>query len=258
MNDHWIEEFRGNPTETLRALFAGRGKGTAFRLETPEFLRQAFADQSESDRSILDVALYEWLDDMRTHYSDRVLELGYSVYTKRIVDALITLQLTQLSDTREKIRSSLNRWLVWLQPLRTAPERDPALECWRLMAIGQSDTNHASDWLRLASEGRTEYLNVGLRGIYALPNATDAQFNQTLALRALFQHAVTKYPEPTAAQTFFRRRYSALRVRYPRAEEHWRGLLQEVLNSTEYDEKETASRLRELLRSEYGLPRERA
>ena len=255
MTDHWVDEFLKSPSENLSALFAGREIGAASSLETPEFLQQAFADRSESDRLALDDALYEWLDEMRTHYSDRVRELGSSVYTKRVVDALIALQLTQLSSTREKIRSSLNHWLVWLRPLRTAPERDPALECWRLMAIGQTDTNHASDWLRLTGEGRAEYLNVGLRGIFALPNEGNAQINQTLALRALFQYAVSKFPESKGAQRFFRRRYSAVRVRYPRAEEHWRRLLKLVLESTEYDENERASSLRQLLQTEYRLSR---
>ena len=122
------------------------------------------------------------------------------------------------------------------------------------MAIGQTDTNHATDWLRLASEGPSEYLNVGLRGIYALPNEGNARFNQTLALRAVFQHAVSKYLEANEAQRFFRRRYAAVRVRYPRAEKHWCSLLQLVLESKEYDENERASRLVDLLRSEYRLP----
>ena len=106
--------------------------------------------------------------------------MGERAYTKRVTDALIALQLLELPETRELIRASLNEWLRWLHPLRLAPERDPGLECWRLMAIGQSDAHHESDWLRLAADGRPEYLSVALAGLRALPNDGDARLNQTL------------------------------------------------------------------------------
>ncbi len=251
MTDAWRQKFLEKPSDALSALFAGGGKGVAFRLETPEFLQQEFADSSADARSQLDHALYEWLHDMRVRYADRVRDLGHAVYTKRVVDAFIALQLTQLPRTRERIRASLDGWLPWLRPLRIAPERDAALECWRLMAIGQTNTHHESDWLRLAGDGRVEYLNVGLRGLVALPNQDDAWFNQTLLLQALFRHAVAVYPDATGARRFFNRRFAAIRARYPRSEPHWRGVLKGVLESNKYDSDGLAHELREQLRLDH-------
>lgn len=255
MTDAWRKSFLEKPSDALSTLFSGGGKGVAFRLDTPEFLRQEFADSTADARSLLDQALYEWLCDMRAQYADRVGDLGHGVYTKRVVDAFIALQLTKLPTTREGIRASLDAWLSWLRPLRIAPERDPALECWRLMAIGQTNTNHKSDWLRLAGDGRAEYLNVGLRGLAALPNQDDAWLNQTLLLQALFRHAVAVYTEPTGARRFFNRRFASIRARYPRSEPHWRGVLKGVLDSNEYDSSGLARELDRQLRLDHESKR---
>lgn len=111
----------------------------AIRLDTPEILLQTFAKRSVDDRASLDEALDAWLRARRSNCADEIETLGERAYTKRVTDALTALQLLELPTTRERMRASLNEWLRWLHPLRTAPERDPELECWRLMAIGQSE-----------------------------------------------------------------------------------------------------------------------
>ena len=248
MSPAWLETFQRDPAEGIGALFQGTAMGAASRLDAPEFLLQAFANGSAEDRASLDGALYAWLFSMRDSYADEIQALGDRAYGKRIGDALIALQLLELPSTRERIRTSLDEWLRWLRPLRTAPERDPALECWRLMAIGQTDTRHEPDWLRLAVDRRPEYLNVALAGLRSLPNHGDARINQTLLLQALFRHAVSAYHDHAVARRFVNRRLAALRAAYPRSPQHWRDVLIGVLETNEYDEHPVAKELRHALR----------
>ena len=68
---------------------------------------------------------------------------------------------------RERIRADLDA-PSWLAPLRLAPERDPALECWCLLAGGQRDRELVAAWLRLAARpatrvSRPSALRVGAR-----------------------------------------------------------------------------------------------
>ncbi len=248
MNAAWVEAFERDPSAAVSGLFNGTAKGAASRLDTPEFLVQTFADSRLDQRATLDDAVHGWLCHMRDDQLAQVRSLGEGPYGKRVSDALIALQLLELPDTRELIRDSLDDWLRWLRPLRVAPERDPELECWRLISIQQADTRHESNWLRLAVDGRSEYLNVALRGLRSLPNDRDARRNQTLLLQALFQHAVSTYHDHHAAERFFRRRLAALRTAYPRTPQHWNGVLHDVLESNQDDERAVAKELRYVLR----------
>ena len=248
MSSVWLETFQRDPLNAVTDMFRGNAKGVATRLDTPEILLQTFADRSADDRASLDEALDAWLRARRESCADEIEALGERVYTKRVTDALVALQLLELPSTREQIRASLNEWLRWLHPLRVAPERDPELECWRLMVIGQSDAHHESDWLRLATDPRPEYLNVALAGLRALPNDGDARLNQTLLVQALFRHATSAHHDYHTAGRFLERRLAALRAVYPRGPQHWRSLLAGVLEANEHDERPVAKELRNLLR----------
>lgn len=231
MIDRWFDAFRESPVQAVSDLFSGRaGVGSTLRLDVPELLYQVFPPTLADERTQLDAALLSWLLDMREDYATQVTRLGFSAYGKRIGDALIALQLLDLPHVRSKIRADLDAWLRWLTPLRLAPERDPALECFRLLTRGQPEPGHISTWLRLADDRRSEYLTVALEGLQLLPNHHDAQKNQVLMLQALLRHAVKTHHQAGGARTFFNRRFAALRGLFPRAPQHWNRVLDEALD----------------------------
>lgn len=250
MIERWFYSFRESPVQAVSDLFSGRaGVGSNLRLDIPELLYQAFPTRLEEERAELGDALFSWLLGMREDYATYVQSLGFAVYGKRVGDALIALQLLDLSHTRDRIRADLDAWLRWLTPLRLAPERDPALECYRLLTRGQPESGHAGVWLRLAADSRLEYLAVALEGLQFLPNQHDAQRNQTLMLQALLRHAVRIHHQAAGARTFFNRRYAALRGLFPRSPQHWQRLLEESLDAfREHTQSKVAKELVELLR----------
>ena len=200
------------------------------RLDVPEMLYQAFPPRLTQEREQLDQALLCWLRDTREDYASQISRLGFPTYGKRVGDALIALQLLELPEGRRRINEDHCEWLRWLRPLRLAPERDPALECFRLLTRGQIDRAHTALWLRLAADPRREYLTVALVGLQLLPNEENAKKNQTLMLQALLRHAVKTHHEASGARTFFNRRYAALRGLFPRAPQHWKPVLEEALD----------------------------
>ena len=250
MNVRWWEIFHGDPNQAVADLFSGRaGVGSDHRLDVPELLYQAFPPNLANERAQLDDALLSWLLDMRENYAAQVSRLGVSVYGKRLGDALIALQLLDLPSARCRIRADLDAWLRWLLPLRLAPERDPALECWRLMTRDQRDARHAAAWLRLAANPRREYLTVALAGLRMLPNNGNARTNQVLMLQALLRHAVAAHHDASAALRFFDRRFTALRGVFPRGPQHWRQILTAVLDTADDAQERMARDLARELRS---------
>lgn len=230
MSDQWFEAFRQHPKMAVTDLFTGRaGTGSSMRLDVPELLRLWFPPTLADERAQLDDALLAWLTDMQETYALQVERLGFSVYGKRVGDALIALQLLDLPRARDEIRKNMDAWLRWLSPLRLAPERDPALECFRLLTHGQPDGRHTATWLRLAGDRRAEYLTVALAGLQLLPNGGDSRKNQVLMLQALLHHATTAFHDVNGARPFFNRRFGALRGLYPRGPRHWQRALEEAL-----------------------------
>ena len=252
MSAPWFEVFRRGPGQAVADLFSGRaGAGSDLRLDVPELLYQQFPPSLADERAQLDDALGSWLSDMREGYASQVQRLGFSVYGKRVGDALIALQLLDLPRTRERIRTDTGAWLGWLSPLRLAPERDPALECFRLLIQGQPDARHTALWLRLAADPRPEYLTVALAGLRLLPNQDDARKNQALMLQALLRHAVKVHHEAGAACTFFDRHFAALRGLFPRGPQHWNPILNEVLDGfLEHTKEPIARELADALRAD--------
>ena len=230
MTDRWFEAFRGDHVQAVADLFTGRaGGGSNLRLEVPELLYQAFPPHRADERALLDGALLSWLLGMRQDYGAQVKRLGFSVYGKRVGDALIALQLLELPEAKRRVRADLDPWLRWLMPLRLAPERDPTLECLRLLTRGQPDASHTALWLRLAADPRPEYLTVALAGLQLLPNQDNAKTNQMLMLQALLRHAVKIRHQASAARTF-NRRFAALRGLFPRGPQHWNRVLSGALD----------------------------
>ncbi len=230
MSDRWFETFGQNPQRAVADLFTGRaGVGSSLRFDVPELLRLWFPPSLVEERRRLDDTLLAWLREMRGSYASQVERLGFPVYGKRVGDALIALQLLNLPQARGEIRKDMDAWLRWLSPLRLAPERDPALECLRLLTQGQPDTRHTATWLRLAVDRRAEYLTVALAGLQLLPNGGDARKNQVLMLQALLRHATTTFHEVNGALKDFNRRFGALRGLYPRGPQHWHDVLEAAL-----------------------------
>lgn len=235
MKKRWFEAFGRDPNEAVSDLFTGRaGVGFDLRLDVPELLHQWFPKNMADERSRLDDALLWWLHGMQLGYTSALDDMGFAIYSKRICDALIALQLLNLPKARSAIRGDLAAWLRWLSPLRLASERDPALECYGLLTHGQPDTRHMAMWQRLAADGRPEYLTVALAGLRRLPNDGDARQNQMLMLQALFRHAVVRFHEVNGARHFFNRRFAAVRGLYPRAPDHWKGVLDDALDGIDH------------------------
>ena len=234
MRERWFEAFHRDPHEAVSDLFTGRaGVGFDMRLDVPELLHLWFPRSMADDRNRLDDALLWWLRDMQRSYTSALDRLGFAVYSKRICDALIALQLLDLPGARAAIRSELASWLRWLTPLRLASARDPALECYGLLTQGQLDTGHIAMWLRLAGDLRPEYLTVALAGVRRLPNDGNPRQNQMLMLQALLRHAVVRFHDVDGARHFFNRRFAAVRGLYPRAPDHWKGVLDDALRGFE-------------------------
>ena len=251
MNGPWLGAFHRDPGQAVANLFSGRaGAGSDLRLDVPELLYQQFPPSLADERARLDDALESWLSDMRRDYASQVQRLGFSVYGKRVGDALIALQLLDLPRTRDRIRADTGAWLRWLSPLRLASERDPALECFRLLTRGQPDARHTALWLRLAADPRPEYLTVALAGLRLLPNQDDARKNQALMLQALLRHAVKVHHEASGARTFFNRHFAALRGLFPRSPQHWNPILNEALDGfLEYTKEPITRELADTLRT---------
>ena len=231
MRDPWLEAFRCDPHRAVADLFSGRADaGSDLRLDVPESLYRRFPANMVNERAQLDDALGSWLSGMRTDYASQVKRLGFSVYGKRVGDALVALQLLDLPRTKDRIHADMGAWLRWLSPLRLAPERDPGLECFRLMTRGQHDARRTALWLRLAADPRPEYLTVALAGLRMLPNQANARKNQALTLQALLRHAVKIHRQADEASVFFNRCFAAQRGLFPRSPQHWNGVLNEALD----------------------------
>ena len=232
MSDRWFKAFRRDPRGAIADLFSGRaGVGSDLRLDVPELLYQQFPPSLAEERAQLDDALESWLSDMWKEYASQVKRLGFSVYGKRVGDALVALQLLDLPQTKDRIRTDTVAWLRWLSPLRLASERDPGLECFRLLTRGQPDTRHTALWLRLAADPRPEYLTVALAGLRLLPNQDNARKNQVLMLQALLRHTAKVHHETVKASTVFNRDFKALRGLFPRGPQHWERVLDEAFDS---------------------------
>ena len=248
MSGPWLDAFRRDPRRAIADLFSGRaGASSDLRLDVPELLYQQFPPGLSDERAQLDDALGSWLSDMREDYASQVKRLGFPVYGKRVGDALVALQLLDLPRTRDRIRTDTGAWLRWLSPLRLAPERDPGLECFRLLTRGQPDAGHPALWLRLATDPRPEYLTVALAGLRLLPNQGDARKNQVLMLQALLRHAVKIHHEAGKARAFFNGHLAALRGLFPRGPQHWNRVLDEALEGfLEHTEEPVAPIAKEL------------
>lgn len=250
MSRAWFDAFRLGPEAAIADLFSGRsGVDSTVRLDVPEFLYQAFPPELNDDRAQLDSVLFSWLLGMREGYASQVKRLGFSAYGKRVGDALIALQLLDLPESKRRIREDLSTWLRWLQPLRLAPERDPALECFRLLTRGQSDTGYLALWLRLAADPRPEYLTVALAGLQLLPNQDNAEKSQMLMLQALLRHAVKIVHDANAARIFVEGALAALRGLFPRSPEHWMRVTNDALDGfLQYTQSRVAKDLAAALR----------
>lgn len=232
MSAHWMDAFRNDADQAVADLFSGRaGGGASLRLDVPELLYRVFPPVLGDERETLDRSLLRWLTDMRSDYPGQVDRLGVSAYAKRVGDALVALHLLDLPVARDQVRTGLDAWLRWLVPLRLAPDRDPALECWRLMTRGQPTASHVGAWMRLAADPRAEYFGVAWLGLKLLPNNGDARRNQILMLQAAVRHAVATCHDLGTARRWFNRRLAAMRGMFPRSPAYWNGVLFEVCDT---------------------------
>lgn len=233
MIERWKENFRQDPEKAITDLFSGRaGLGSSLRRDLPEILFHAFPDEAQLavDREHLDTALLAWLNGMRTNYQREVARLDFGVYSKRLCDALRALQLLDLPRSIQHVRELQSAWLRWLAPLRIAPNRDPALECWRLLSQRQDDNANPALWMQLALDRRPEYLTVALVGLQR-PTATKER--QVMMVAALLHHYALASNDASRNLTDFNRHLAALRGRLPRGPAHWQEVLDTALTAQE-------------------------
>ncbi|MCF5704529.1 tetratricopeptide repeat protein [Pseudomonas syringae] len=255
MIEQWKQDFRQNPEKAITDLMSGRASfGASMRRDVPEILFHAFPDEGEfiQDRDLLDTAMLSWLTHMRNGYSREVSRLGFDVYSKRLCDAFRALQLLKLPRCIHHIREVHEAWLRWLRPLRIAPERDPALESWRLLGLVQRADESPSPWMQLARDPRPEYLAVALLGLQ-LPSVTKDR--QVLMVAALLHHyeRASGNVENNAAN--FNRSLSALRGRFPRGPAYWREILKVALSD---QSGKTTAISKELVRQSEMIPEKKA
>jgi tetratricopeptide (TPR) repeat protein len=233
MIERWKESFRKDSEKAIADIFSGRaGLGASSRRDLPEILFHEFPDQPQqaADRERLDTALLAWLNGMRMNYQREVARLDFGVYSKRLCDALRALQLLDLPRSIQHIREVQPAWLRWLAPLRVAPERDPALECLRLLSQRQEENANPALWLQLASDRRPEYLTVALVGLQR-PTATKER--QVTMVTALLHHYAQASNDANSNLANFNRHLSALRGRFPRGSAHWQDVLDTALAAHE-------------------------
>ena len=251
MIERWLSAFHKDPQKAINDLFSGRaGLGSGLRLDIPELLYQEFPPlpEFEDARKHLDTALFAWLVFMRKDYFHQVSRLGFAVYSKRLCDCLIAAQVLDLKMFPYQLRLGLEGWLRWMTPLRLAPERDPALECRRLLARYQKDNGQTAAWLRLAGDTRMEYLDVALLGLQNRPINHNAQSNQLLMLVALLIHESACCTNGLEAHSHFKRRFAALRGLYPRGPRYWQQNLKNALTIFENCvQSKTAKELHQIL-----------
>lgn len=229
MSDRWLAAFRQDPQKAVSDLFTGRaGVGISLRLDVPEWLCMWFPPSLADERAQLDDALLAWLVEMRESYTSQVERRGLAVYGLRVREALVALQLLDLPRARDEIRQEVDDWMRWLTPLRQGSARDPALECYRLLTYGQPDEQHTSTWLRLAADGRREYLTVALAGLRQLPTS-DARKNDVLMLQALLTHAAVAFNDVNGALRSFNDGFGALRGRCSPRPRYWQSVLEDAL-----------------------------
>jgi len=130
-----------------------------------------------SARSLVDNGFLSCLCDFRENYDKNLARYGAGVCEKRIVDALVTVQLLQLPLTIYHLRDINNGWLEWLksiQQIKDATERDVVYEYWMTMThaqiMGNLDVWH-DIYNKLPNEKR--YINleeIGMSRYYSVCN----------------------------------------------------------------------------------------
>lgn len=226
--NRWLSTFDTHSQKAVNDLFSGRaGLGSSPWMNIPELLWQEFPCVSEfvERRTQLDEALFAWFTAMRKDYTRQIDRLGFAVYSKNICDCLISIQLLDLPMFPYQLRQNLDDWLRWLTPLRLAPERDPALECWRLLGRQQEERSFIPAWLRLASDGRPEYLDVALFGLQGCYDKN----KQVLMLLALMIYESVCYTSGAEANSHFKKQYATLRGLYSLNQQIWQQNLQAAL-----------------------------
>lgn len=230
MIERWRELFERDAVRAVADLFSGRAAlGASMRLDVPEILHYEFPEKPEQQarREALDGALLNWLSDMRSNYQREVRRLDFAVYARRLCDGLQAVHLLDLPRSTFQLRELQDSWLRFLKPLRIAPERDPALELWRVLTRRQSSASNLAIWQMLATDSRPEYLDVALLGLQLLPLQDKADVQRQM-LRALMIHYMSLSGSPTNAVARYRQHLAALQVLYPRGSVHWAGLEQQL------------------------------
>lgn len=199
-----------NLDRKLNDIFIGRWPGFTGLMPVPEFLCQEFSTLDLN--KALDEALLGWLLRAKETEKSQRRRLSKPVYASRICDALITAQLLDLPKINQYARENIDSWIKWLRPLRIAPERDPALECWRLVTLRQpSDQSNIFEWLSLSVDSRDEYLQVALTGIKRSPQPNKRATHITLA-GALILHTLVNDTPLDSKYKFIQKHVSAMRA----------------------------------------------
>jgi len=237
----WLETFEREPAAAFADFIAGYALVHPYdRADRPDAARMLFSHLPADDPAMraLDGAVLVWLEQRR-----RSLLPGSPAKLQRFVaEVAETFEIVtalRLVTTATELRRRFVVWNEWTARLVIAPARDARAAYWRMLASTQPLVADAATadaiidlepfWHRLCREAGNvlplHYLDIGLLGLRRLPHPAgnpDAAWLAGLGHWALAN-------EPTGAE--FKAEWLPLKSLYPRAPQHWRKLVGELLQT---------------------------
>jgi hypothetical protein len=174
MNDsvvRWLSAFRAEPVQRLNDLVVGRAAVPAWSHAS---LREIFPEIFESESSLLDQALADWVAQAIAQPAPKGTPVA--VWASHLQDVFRGVAGTPLPTLESLLRQRLQDFQIWLEPLRFAESCDPLAAYYT--ALAWSDTNQGLEdrlWCLLVLRRNHEpayYVDIGLIG---LSRARDAQ-----------------------------------------------------------------------------------
>jgi tetratricopeptide (TPR) repeat protein len=244
----WLETFEREPVAAFADFIAGYALVHPYnRADRPDAARMLFGHLPADDpaRQALDKAVLACLEERRRSplpESSAKLQrfVAEVAETSEIVVAL------RLVTAATELRRRFVVWNEWTARLVLAPARDARAAYWRMLASTQPLVADAASadaativdlepfWHRLCREAGNalprHYLDIGLLGLRRLPHPAgnaDAPWLAGLGHWALAN-------DPSDAE--FKAEWLPLKSLYPRAPQHWRKLVGELLQTSAFRE----------------------
>lgn len=167
MNDsvaQWLSAFRAEPVQRLNDLVVGRAAVPAWSHAS---LREIFLEIFESESSLLDQALADWVAQAIAQPAPKGTPVA--VWASHLQDVFRGVAGTPLPTLESLLRQRLPDFQIWLEPFRFAESCDPLAAYYA--ALAWSDTNQGLEerlWRPIAHRLNNEpayYVDIGLIGL---------------------------------------------------------------------------------------------